>query len=63
MNLNLTREDIDSDAFTTMMREALIDDLKTLEEFEDNPPLSEAYRRVIAYYSVPGTYLDGKYDS
>lgn len=30
--------------------------------YVDNSELREAMNKVIAYYSVPGEYLDGKYD-
>ena len=63
----ITREDFNEDAFDLMIRNALIEQL---EDFVDtmnddsirDTTLVEAFKRVIAYNSVPGTYEDGKYD-
>ena len=63
----ITRDDFNEDAFDLMIRNALIEQL---EDFVDtmnddsirDTTLVEAFKRVIAYNSVPGTYEDGKYD-
>jgi|DEB0MinimDraft_4_1074332.scaffolds.fasta_scaffold41327_4 hypothetical protein len=63
----ITREDFNEDAFDQLIRNALIEQL---EDFVDtmnddsirDTTLVEAFKRVIAYNSVPGTYEDGKYD-
>lgn len=70
----LVREDFDDDSFTAMFARELIDQLEAIESMAafnedgawiggDAKVLIEAYHRVIAYNSVPGTYLDGKYDA
>jgi len=63
----ITREDFNEDAFDQLIRNALIEQL---EDFVDtmnddsirDTTLVKAFKRVIAYNSVPGTYEDGKYD-
>ena len=63
----ITRNDFNEDSFDQLIRNALIEQL---EDFEDtmnddsirDTALVEAFKRVIAYNSVPGTYEDGKYD-
>lgn len=63
----ITRNDFNADAFDLMIRNALIEQL---EDFVDtmnddsirDTTLVDAFKRVIAYNSVPGTYEDGKYD-
>ena len=63
----ITRNDFNEDSFDQLIRNALIEQL---EDFEDtmnddsirDTTLVEAFKRVIAYNSVPGTYEDGKYD-
>jgi len=63
----ITRSDLNEHAFEQLIRNALIEQL---EDFEDSmnddsirdTTLVEAFKRVIAYNSVPGTYEDGKYD-
>lgn len=63
----ITRNDFNEDSFDQLIRNALIEQL---EDFEDtmnddsirDTTLVDAFKRVIAYNSVPGTYEDGKYD-
>lgn len=63
----ITRSDFNEDAFDALFRDALIEQLddfaSTMDDdsIRDNK-LVEAFKRVIAYNSVPGTYEDGKYD-
>ena len=40
----------------------IVEDLKATLENVTNKKLIKALKRVIAFYSVPGTYEDGKYD-
>jgi hypothetical protein len=63
----ITREDFNEDAFDLMIRNALIEQLADFEDTMNDDSirdttLVEAFKRVIAYNSVPGTYEDGKYD-
>jgi len=63
----ITRSDFNENAFDLLIRNALIEQL---EDFVDtmnvdsirDTTLVEAFKRVIAYNSVPGTYEDGQYD-
>ena len=63
----ITRSDFNEDAFDALIRNELIDQLANLE-FSSNDDsirdakLIEAFKRVIAYNSVPGSYQDGQYD-
>jgi len=63
----LTRGDFNEDAFDQMFRNELIEQLADFvdtmnEDSIRDTNLVEAFKRVIAYNSVPGTYEDGKYD-
>lgn len=63
----MQRSDFNEQQFDKMFRNELIDQLADLEESmnEDSirdTTLVEAFKRVIAYNSVYGTYEDGKYD-
>jgi len=63
----ITRSDFNEDAFDTLFRDALIEQLEDFKSTMDEDSIAdskivEALRRVIAYNSVPGTYEDGKYD-
>ena len=63
----ISRSDFNEDAFDALVRNELIDQLANLE-FSSNDDsirdakLIEAFKRVIAYNSVPGSYQDGQYD-
>ena len=63
----ITRNDLNEHAFEQLIRTELVEQLADLE-FSINDDsirdtkLVEAFKRVIAYNSVPGTYEDGKYD-
>ena len=63
----ITRSDLNEHAFEQLIRTELVEQLADLE-FSINDDsirdtkLVEAFKRVIAYNSVPGTYEDGKYD-
>jgi len=63
----ISRSDLNEHAFEQLIRNELIEQLADLE-FSMNDDsirdtkLVEAFKRVIAYNSVPGTYEDGKYD-
>jgi len=55
------------DALNDIIRLELLEQLADLEDTMDDDSirdttLVEAFKRVIAYNSVPGTYEDGKYD-
>lgn len=63
----ITRSDLNEHAFEQLIRNELIEQLADLEDTMDDDSirdtkLVEAFKRVIAYNSVPGTYEDGKYD-
>jgi len=63
----ISRSDLNEDAFEQLIRNELIDQLTGLEFSSDedsirDTKLIEAFKHVIAYNSVPGTYEDGKYD-
>ena len=64
----ITRNDFNEHAFEELIRSALIEQLVDFESTMDHDSirdttLFEAFKRVIAYNSVPGTYEDGKYDN
>ena len=66
-NLMITRSDLNEHAFEQLIRNELIEQLADVEDTMDDDSirdttLVEAFKRVIAYNSVPGEYLDGKYD-
>ena len=50
--------EIDQEQASKITRDDLVNGL----EFIDNSELMDAMHKVIAYYSVPGEYMDGKYD-
>ena len=63
----IQRSDLNEDAFDQLFRTELIEQLKDFETTMDedsirDSKLVEAFKRVIAYNSVPGTYEDEKYD-
>ena len=63
----ITRSDLNEHAFEQLIRNELIEQLVDLEESMNDDSirdtkLVEAFKRVIAYNSVPGEYEDGKYD-
>lgn len=63
----ITRSDLNEHAFEQLIRNELIEQLVDLESTMNDDSirdtkLVEAFKRVIAYNSVPGTYEDGKYD-
>ena len=63
----ITRSDLNESAFEQLIRHELLEQLANLEFSSDDDSirdakLIEAFKRVIAYNSVPGTYEDGKYD-
>ena len=63
----ITRSDLNEHAFEQFFRNELIEQLVDFESTMDDDSirdtkLVEAFKRVIAYNSVPGTYEDGKYD-
>ena len=55
--MNITIE-LNDDQTEDIVRNKLIDDLNWVE----NAILRDAIEMVIAYYSVPGSYKNGKYD-
>jgi hypothetical protein len=63
----ISRSDFNEDAFDALIRNELIDQLANFE-FSSNDDsirdakLIEAFKRVIAYNSVPGEYMEGTYD-
>lgn len=40
----------------------LVEELECIDNDEPNAELQRAFHRVIAWYSVPGTYKEGLYD-
>jgi len=63
----INRNDFNEDSFEQLIRTELMDQLADLEfSLNDDSirdaKLVEAFKHVIAYNSVPGTYEDGKYD-
>jgi hypothetical protein len=63
----ITRSDLNEHAFEQLIRNELIEQLADVEDTMNDDSirdtkLVEAFKRVIAYNSVPGTYEDGKYD-
>jgi len=63
----ITRSDLNESAFEQLIRHELLEQLADLEFSSDedsirDTKLIEAFKHVIAYNSVPGTYEDGKYD-
>lgn len=51
--------DFDDEQIDDLVRDVLLQHV----EMELTPqPVIEALHRLIAYYSIPGTYMDGKYD-
>lgn len=64
MSVALIEDLRSSDHFSTLLRVDLIEQLEMLEEDADASSwkLREAFNRIIAFYSVPGTYKDGHWD-
>ena len=63
----ITRSDLNEHAFEQLIRNELIEQLSDVEDTMNDDSirdtkLVEAFKRVIAYNSVPGTYEDGQYD-
>lgn len=63
----ITRSDLNEHAFEQLIRNELIEQLADVEDTMNDDSirdttLVDAFKRVIAYNSVPGTYEDGKYD-
>ena len=63
----ITRSDLNEHAFEQLIRNELIEQLADVESAMNDDSirdtkLVEAFKRVIAYNSVPGEYEDGKYD-
>ena len=63
----ITRSDLNEHAFEQLIRNELIEQLADVEDTMNDDSirdtkLVEAFKRVIAYNSVPGEYEDGKYD-
>ena len=63
----ITRSDLNEHAFEQLIRNELIEQLADVEDTMNDDSirdtkLVEAFKRVIAYNSVPGTYEDGQYD-
>jgi hypothetical protein len=57
------RIEFNYDQIEEIVREALKESLRLLENHsEGSYVLCDSLHRVIAYYSVPGEYLDGVYD-
>ena len=63
----IVRNDFNEHSFEQLIRTELIDQMVDLEFSMDDDSirdttLLEAFKRVIAYNSVPGEFEDGKYD-
>ena len=50
------------DTLDLLVREELLDARNLVNEMNDDPALVRAFDVVIAYYSRPGTYMEGCYD-
>ena len=60
----IVRNDFNSESFDQLVRTELVDQLSCLVIDEEvDGKLIEAFQRVIAYNSVPGTYMDGVWDN
>jgi hypothetical protein len=51
-------EDVD-----ILVREYLEEELECIDNDEPNAELQRAFHRVIAWFSVPGEYKEGKHDT
>lgn len=59
----ISRSDLNAESFDLLIRNDLIESLSFLEQDEpERKEMIEAFKKVIAYYSVPGTYEDGEHD-
>lgn len=60
----IVRNDFNSESFDQLVRTELLDQLSVLVMDEGvDTKLIEAFQRVIAYNSVPGTYMEGVWDN
>lgn len=63
----ITRSDFNEHQFEEMIRNELIEQLTTLELTKEpsvrDIVLIQAFKKVIAYNSAPGTFEDGRYDN
>lgn len=60
----IVRNDFNSESFDQLVRNELIEQMVSLEidGVSEDATLLEAFRHVIAFNSVPGTYMEGAYD-
>jgi len=45
-----------------ILEQLILEELKCQVDIIDDPALINAMHTVIAYYSIPGTYMEGSYD-
>ena len=63
----ITRHDLNEESFEKFIRQSLIEQLVDLETTINDDSirddkLVEAFNRVIAYNSIPGTWKNGEFD-
>jgi len=60
--MKLTRESFTGSTLDELVLDILESQLEDVIELSNDQKLIDAFKYVIAYNSVPGTYEDGKYD-
>jgi hypothetical protein len=60
--MKLTRDSFTDSTLDELVLDILESQLEDVIELSNDQKLIEAFKYVIAYNSVPGTYEDGKYD-
>lgn len=60
--MKLTRESFTGSTLDELVLDILESQLEDVIELNNDQKLIDAFKYVIAYNSVPGTYEDGKYD-
>lgn len=60
--MKLTRDSFTNSTLDELVLDILESQLEDVIELSNDQKLIEAFKYVIAYNSVPGTYEDGKYD-
>ena len=60
--MKLTRDSFTGSTLDELVLDILESQLEDVIELSNDQKLIDAFKYVIAYNSVPGTYEDGKYD-
>lgn len=60
--MKLTRDSFTDSTLDELVLDILESQLEDVIELSNDQKLIDAFKYVIAYNSVPGTYEDGKYD-